>query len=566
VSNLWVAQVLGTIADLLEIQGEEQFKAAAYRRASRAIAHSSEDLLGLAREGRLRELDGVGKSLAAKIEEILATGSCRYLEELALEVPLRVRELLDLPGVGPRTASRLFRELGITGLEELEVALGNGSIERLPGLGAKRAAAIARGVAELKSARAAGHPLGQVLPWAEALRARLAAASGVQEVTICGAARRWRETVDVLELVAAADPPEPLREVFQQLFAPYQVQIGAPHHLSAQGGPAGPVELRIVPPGRHVAAVHQCTGSTGHLVKLRRWAERRGVQSGEGVATPDGMPPAVTGEPQLYGFLGLQYIAPELREGRDEIEQAAAGLLPDLVEAADIRGDLHVHSNWSDGTASLEELAAAVPGYEYLAVTDHSVSLAITGGLDARRLQEQKEAIARVNAQHPDGTRLLSGVEVDIRRDGSLDLDDQVLAGLDVVVAAIHSGLRQDRATLTSRLEQAVKNPHVDIIGHPTGRLLGGRQPDLPDLEHLLAMAAATGTAFELNGSPERLDLNDTWARRARSHRVKLSLASDAHSLAGLKDLRYGLGMARRAGLEAPDLLNSRPLGDLLRR
>lgn len=551
-SNLWVAGVFNTIADLLEIQGEEQFKAAAYRRAARAISGSPADIRELAREQRLQELDGVGKSLAAKIEELLATGSCRELEELARKVPLRVQELLALPGVGPRTASRLFHELGIASLEQLEAALEAKGLEQLPGLGAKRVAAIARGVSELKSARAGGHPLGRALPWAEALRDQLAGLYGVREVTICGDARRWRETVDALELVAAADAVEPIRERFQQLTAPYT---------------AGPVELRVVPPARHVTAVHHYTGAAAHLAQLRAWAGDRGLQLfPEGVITHDGVPLAVRDETELYGILDLEYITPELREGRGEIAAAACGRLPDLVEYADIRGDLHVHSNWSDGTASLEELAAGAAGYEYLAITDHSASLAMAGGLDAGRLQEQQEAIARVNARRPDGPRLLAGIEVDIRRDGSLDLDDQVLAGLDVVVASIHSGLRQDRATLTSRLEQAIKNPHVDIIGHPTGRLLGGRQPTLPDLDHLFAVASVTGTSFEINATPDRLDLNDTWAHQARSHRVKLALSSDAHSLAGLKDLRYGLGIARRAGLEAPDILNCLPLTDLLQR
>jgi DNA polymerase (family 10) len=567
VTNLWVAGVFTTIADLLEIQGEEGFKAAAYRRAARAIAGSSADIVTLAREKRLQELDGIGKSLAAKVEELLATGSCRDLEELARKVPLRVRELLELPGVGPRTASRLFRELGITSLEELETALDSGSLEQLPGLGGKRAAAIAQGLSELKSARAGGYPLGRALPWAEEIRDQLAGLYGVQQVTICGDVRRWREQVGAVELVAAAEAVDSIRDGFLELCSPYPVVAVTPHHLSAREGPPVPVELRVVPPAMQVAAVHHHTGSAAHLVELGDWAGTRGLQlTGEGVRTAGGVPLAVADEPGLYGLLGLDYIAPELREGRGEVASAAAGRLPDLVEHAAIRGDLHVHSNWSDGTASLEELAASAPGYEYVAITDHSTSLALTGGLDARRLQEQKEAIARINARHPAGPRLLAGIEVDIRRDGSLDLDDQVLAGLDVVVASIHSGLRQERETLTSRLEQAIKNPHVDIIGHPTGRLLGWRQPTVPDLDHLFSVAAATGTAFEINASPDRLDLNESWAREARSHRVKLALSSDAHSLAGLKDLRYGLGIARRAGLEAADLLNCLPLTDLLRR
>lgn len=565
-ANARVASVLETIADLLEVEDREAQKAGAYRRAAQSVRRHAQDVTELADAGRLRELHGVGPALAAKITEILATGSCAYLERLRSGLPPRILELLSVPGLGPRTAGLLYHRLGVGDLDRLEQVLASGEAENLPGLGPRRARALAAGLAAVRRHETDRRPLGEVLPGAERLCALISGWEGVEEAVVCGSIRRFRETVGDIDLVAAAADPPAVVAAFTALPGVRRVTSSGDTRASVVMDWLGQVDLWVVPPEQLPAAVHHATGSPAHHVRLRGLARQRGLNISEyGVARADGAALEVSAEADIYRCLDLPYIPPELREDSGELEAAARGELPELVEAGDLRGDLHVHSRWSDGTASLEELlqAAEARGYEYLAVTDHSQALAMARGLDAARLAEQCRSIATLNAGGG-RARLLTGVEVDILRDGRLDLDDEVLAGLDVVVASAHLGLRSDG--MTERLEGAIKNPHVDIIGHPTGRLLSGRGGASVDLERLLGLAARTGTALEINASPDRLDLGAEWARRARECGVRLAISSDAHSLAGLDDLRYGVGTARRGWLEPKDVLNTDSLPELLAR
>ncbi len=576
ISNPDVARVLSLVGDLLEIKGgDEAAKAAAYHRAARSVEHYPVDVATLHREGRLREIPGVGEALAKKISELIETGSLAYYDRLAAEVPPGVLEMTRIPGVGGKTAGLLHRELGLTGVDELEEAVRSGALRRLPGLGPKKEGAILRGIAAVRH-RPEGLPLSVARPAALSLAGDLAGLPGVVRAEPAGEVRRWCEWVKAVEVVAAAEDPAAVVAAVRRL-------PGVREVVEAAGEPGGglavtvlqstgpAVDVRLVPPGLFPAVLHHRTGSVGHLAALGRRAESRGLLLGPGgLGAPGEEPLSVKSEADLYRHLGLPFIPSELREGAGEIEAAGEGRLPRLVELSDIRGDLHVHSDWSDGTASLEELARAgqLLGYEYLAVTDHSRSLAMARGLDERRLLTQKEAIERIN-QDLEGFRLLAGVEVDILDGGELDLPDSVLAEMDLVIASVHSRLGQPGDRMTARLLAAVENPHVDILGHPSGRLIGRREASALDIDAVLEAAARTGALLELNSSPERLDLKDVHARSARDKGCRVALGTDAHSPRYLGDMVYGVATARRAWLEPQDLANTRPwpeLSRLLRR
>lgn len=585
-SNTEVARVLDLIADLLEVRGgEDAPKAMAYRRASRSVEGYPEEIEVLCREGRLREIPGVGEALAKKIGELVDTGRLGYYERLAAEVPPGVLEMLRVPGVGVKTAGLVWRELGLAGVDQLEQAARSGALRRLPGLGPKKEAAILRALAAFRRG-SDRYPLGLALPAGLALTEEVSRLPGVRKAALAGSARRWRDTVGDLNLVAATSDPEATAEAFAGLPG---VTVVKPDGAGGAGEPGGAdveetnptaaagriaallhpgfrVDLRLVAPEVFGGALRHFTGSTEHNRCLAEKAASRGLVLDERGLSREGKVLPAAGEEEIFGQLGLPLIPPELREGGREIEAAEAGGLPPLVEVGDIRGDLHVHTDWSDGTASLEAMAEAgrALGYEYVAVTDHTKALAVTRGLDEKRLLEQKDAIEALNAKlEGEGFRLLAGTEVEILANGELDLPDSVLAELDIVTASLHTGLRQPPERTTARLLAALKNEHVDVIGHPSGRLIGRREPSGLDLEAVLEEAARRGTLLEINASPERLDLKDADARRAKEKGCKLVISTDAHHPRNLGDIVYGVATARRAWLGPQDIANTRPWKEL---
>jgi len=562
--NLEVARVFLEIAGLLEVLGGDPFKIRAYRRAARSVETHQGDLEEMASTGRLQEIPGVGKALASKIQEILESGTCRYLEELQAKVPAEVLQMMRVPGVGAKTAALVFRELGIIGLDELETAAKARKLRDIPGIGEKKEEAIIKGIEALRR-HGERVLLGIALPVAQAMAGYLRSLPQAVDVSVAGSLRRMRESVKDIDLVASSRDPLALVEAF--------VSMPGVKDVIRKGGTeatvvtsVGNVDLRVVEPGQFPAALHHFTGSREHNVRLRGIARKAGLRINEyGVFREDGEALDISTEEDIYGALGMAYVPPELREDMGEVEAALDGPLPQLVGKEHIKGDLHVHSTWSDGVATISEMAEAARarGYRYLAISDHTSSLRIAGGLDEEGLREQAREIEGVNRGLED-FRVLRGTEVDILASGRLDLPDAVLEDLDVVVASIHQGFSQSRETLTERLEGALKNPHVDIIGHPTGRLIGRREPYPLDLERVLDLASKTGTAMEINACPDRLDLKDEHARKAASLGIKIAINTDAHDASALPDMRYGLGVARRAWLGPSDVLNTMDLEDLL--
>ncbi|MGE5576552.1 MAG: DNA polymerase/3'-5' exonuclease PolX [Syntrophothermus sp.] len=600
--NIEVAWVFRELADLVEISGDNPFKARAYRAAAHAIEALPAPLAQLEAEGKLREIPGVGEAIAKKINEILATGTSALLERLRAQIPPGVIEMTAIPGVGPKLAHTFYHELGISTIPQLYEAAKARRLRELRGVGVKLEQKILRGIEFLES-RGIAHreggplplpgfgdpspaiPLGVALPIAEEIRAELARVSVVARVEIAGSLRRRREMIGDVDLLAASEAPERVMELFLKMPQVWKVLAQGPTRASVLTRAGIQLDLRVVAPHEFAAAWQYFTGSAQHNVKLRHLARQRGYKLNEyglfradsdsdgARGNPAGNAPGdrgrdeINSEADLYRRLGLAYIEPELREGRGEIEAAAQGALPELVELGDLRGDLHVHSTASDGIATLEQLlsAAEARGYEYLGICDHSRSLAIAHGLTAERLGQQGEVIKEFNARA--GVRLLRGIEVDILSDGRLDFPDEILAELDLVVASVHSGFKQDGQTMNRRIEAALKNPHVDILGHPSGRMLGRRPPYQVDLDFVIETAARTGTVLEINASPERLDLNDIMTQKAVEHGVMVAINSDAHSLEQFNNYpSYGVAVARRGWATAENVLNTLTYRELLKR
>jgi DNA polymerase (family 10) len=544
--NRDVALLLETIAGLLELQGEGQaFRARAYRRAARSILGSTESVAALAAAGRLTALPGIGRAIAGKIEEFLETGTSRYLEELRLLVPAELLEVVSLPGVGPRTAILLHRHLGIVDREGLAAAARDRRLRTVPGIGPRREAAIREEVTR-SYARQGWVPLPAAHRLARERADWLRAQSGVTRVEVAGDVRRWRDTCETIVLLATGPDLRRIEETFRS---------------APSGEPAAcPIELVVAPPGAFAVTLVRLIGSAAHWQRLIARASALGLRLDERGLFRDGQAAPLTDEAELYELLGLQWIPPELREDRGEIEAAAARKLPRLLELADVRGDLHAHSDWSDGLASLEDMAEAARGrgYAYLAITDHSPTLAMIRGLDEPRLRRQVQAIASLNQTlHP--FCLLTGIEVDLLADGRTDLPAEALHGLDVVIGSVHTRLRLDREAMTGRFLRAAEEPAVDALGHLTGRLIGQRDPYELDLDRVLEACRRTGTWLEINASPERLDVDDGTARKAKEHGVKLVLGTDAHAPVCLEDMVWGVAIARRAWLGSEDVVNCLP-------
>lgn len=558
-TNLALARAFFEIADLMDLNGDSSFRANAYRRGARAIEGLPEDIRNVHSAGKTREIPGIGPVLADKIDEWLSTGSIKHLEALRETVPQGVVEMTNIAGVGTKLARRFYVELGIGNIEELEKACRQRRIRTLKGLGARTEWNILRGIEAIK-ARGKQVPLGVALLLARSVQAHLEHFPVVDQVELSGALRRREEMVDEIDLVVSTPDPPAVLELFAGIREAEGAMETQPHHqgkMQLKAGPCLEVVARV--PDEFIWALWQTTGSKRHVEQLKARADslnigitKEGIESNGSVLRP-------ASEADIYHMFDLPLIPPELRQGRGEVEAAALGTLPKLVELGDIRGDLHCHSRWSDGVLTVKEmaLAARAKGYEYLAICDHSQSLRIANGLDPHRLRLQHAEIRRVEEEI--GFRVLSGIEVDILADGSLDLPDDILAERDIVVASIHSGFRQDRKQLTDRVLKAMENPHVDVVGHPTGRLLGRRAPYSIDMDQIIRRAAATGTVLEINASPDRLDINEVYARQAMSSGVRMAVNTDAHSQAELDNMHLGVSVARRAWLTSEHVINTWP-------
>ena len=567
-NNQEIAQVFESIAGLLELKGEQVFTIRAYQRAARTIDHLPMELERMVREEQdLKQLPGIGKAIDEKIRELITTDRLEFYEELKAEFPDGLLRLMEVPGIGPKTAMRICQELGISTVEALEQAIEVGALAKVPRLGEKSAQNILRHIRSLRS-KDRRVPIGKALPVAEEIIAALRQVyPGLGEVNVAGSLRRFRETVGDIDVMGTAEDPAAAIDAFVELPMVVEVLGHGPKKASVYVEAGLQVDFRIVPAEQYGSLLQYFTGSQQHNILLREYANRRGLSLNEYGITVErtGELETFADEESFYARLGLQYIPPELREGMWEIERAERHALPRLVEEGDIRGDLHLHTNESDGRNTLEEMveAARRRGYEYIAITDHSQGRGIANGLSLERLRAHIAAIRALDLRTPD-IKLLTGSEVDIRADGSLDYQDEVLRDLDVVVASVHSAMGQDEETMTQRIIRAMRNPYVTAIGHLTTRLLGQREPIAVDLEAVLQAAAETGTALEINASPERLDLKDLHVLRARELGVSLCINTDAHTTDGYAAMRFGVAVARRGWCEPHHIVNTRPCSDFL--
>jgi DNA polymerase (family 10) len=564
-TNTEIAAALDELGDLSELDGAAIYRVVAYRNAAKAVRESPVSVLSLARQGRATELPGVGQTIQEKILALADTGDIPAAAKLRATFPPGVIDMTHLPGLGPKRVKRLFEELGIDSLEALRAAAEEQRIRALKGFGPKAEEAI---LASLRLAgageRAARVVLDKALAIADPLIAALTQHPASEHVELAGSARRMTDTVKDLDVIATATDPLALAtaattlELVESAATPTEAGVRLRTHTGIR------VDLRIVAPDQFGNLLQHLTGSKQHNMALREAAVRKGLHVSEYGVLDDatGATRGCATEREVYALLGLEYIEPELRENRGELEAAATKTLPDLIEQTDLKGDLHCHTTASDGTASIEQMAIAArdAGYEYLAITDHSASFGFGDEVSADRLREQ---IARIRSTHIDGLQLLAGSEVNILPDGRLDYDDALLAELDWVIASVHSSFRMNAQQMTERIVKAIEHPLVDAIGHPSGRKLERREPYAFDLERVIEAAARTGTMLEINSNPDRRDLTDVHARAAAAAGVPIVINTDAHRTAGFAVARYGVATARRAWLTATQVANTRPWHEL---
>ncbi len=555
--NQEVAEIFRRVAALLEIKGDNPYRIRAYQRAAQNIEALTKDIEELARKGQLSRIPGIGADLAQKIQEILQTGTLSLYEELKREIPTELLQFLEIPGLGPKKAKLIYETLGITSLEELEKACREHKIARLPGMGYKTEEKILRGIKLLRQ-KVGRRPLGEVLPLAEDLVAYLRRKAPVDRISVAGSIRRRRETVKDIDVLVTSERPLAVMQVFVEYPLVEEVLLQGETKTSVRIKPGIQVDVRVVDPECWGAALAYFTGSKAHNIRIRELGVERGLKINEyGIFRGE---KRVGGreEEEVFAAVDLPWIPPELREDRGEIEAAREGRLPRIVAYEEIRGDAHVHSKFSDGTMSLEEIAqrAEALGLSWVGVCDHSQSLKVAGGLDIKALMEKKRAIEEFN-RRSQRVKLIFGAEVDILADGTLDYPDEVLAEIDLVIAAIHTGFQQSEAQLTERAVRALKHPLVHALAHPTGRLLGEREPYALDIQEVIRVAAAQGKALEINAYYKRLDLNDLQARAAKEAGVKLLIGTDAHIVDQMDYLPLGVAVARRGWCEKEDVLNS---------
>ncbi|MBX6364284.1 MAG: DNA polymerase/3'-5' exonuclease PolX [Gemmatimonadetes bacterium] len=561
--NLEIARTLEQVADLLEIQGANVFRVRAYRNAARTVSSLGRPVAEMVAAGEdLRQLPGIGEDLSAYLTELVETGRLTLLDELEKQLPGTLSELVRVDGIGPKRARLLHDRLGIDSLAALRKALEAGQLATLRGFGAKSIERIRRSLDEVE-ARGRRYRLADADQLVRPLLEYLRQAPDVEALEAAGSFRRRMETVGDVDLLAISARPAAVMRRFTRYPDAVRVEAAGTTRGTIVLRSGLHVDLRILPRRAYGAALHYFTGSKAHNIEIRRLGLERGLRISEyGVfqLKRAGGARRIGGarEADVFRAVGLPWIPPELRENRGEIEAARAGTLPHLVDEGDIRGDLQVHTTWSDGRDSVEAMARACAtlGYAYLAITDHSAAVTVAGGLDPARLERQWREIAGVR-RRVRGVKILRGMEVDILRDGTLDLPDEYLDRLDVVVVAVHSHRTLSRTAMTDRIVRALEHPAVDILAHPTGRLIGEREPYAVDIDAVLEAAAARDVAVEINAQPDRLDLSDILARRARELGVRLVIDTDAHSVDQLRYMTYGVAQARRAWLEAGDVVNT---------
>ncbi len=566
--NLELSRIFEQIARILKIKGENPFKIRAYEKITLVLENLPIDIETIYRQGGLNNIPGVGTGIAKKIEEFLTTGKLEYYEKLKETIPSGVIELLDISEVGPKTAKLLYEQLDVDNIEKLEKAVKEHQIKDLPGMGEKSETNILRGI-ELYKRRKERFLLGLALPLAEEIVENLSQLKETEKINFAGSLRRKEETIGDIDILVTSQKPEKIMKTFTSLPQVKEILAEGPTKSSVITKDDIHVDVRVVEPISFGAALQYFTGSKAHNIKLRELALKRNLKINEYGIFDVKTDRRIAGEreEEIYQILNLPFIPPELREDRGEIEAAQENKLPKMIEYSQIRGDLHLHTKWSDGAHTIRQMAEAAKkrGYKYIAITDHSQSLKFAGGLTEERLREQVELIQRINRELSDFT-ILTGIEVDIKSDGSLDFSDEILSKLDVVIAAIHSGFKQESKIITERIIKAMQNRFVNIIAHPTGRLLGYRESYQVDINEMMEVATETGTIFEINAYPERLDLNDVYCRMAKDKGVQLAIETDAHSADGLATMDLGVAVARRGWLEEKDIINTLPLDKLLQR
>ena len=563
--NKELADLFGRMADILEFKDENPFKISAYRKAARIIGDLTQDIEEIAEDGKLKDVPGIGEGMAQKIVEYLKTGKVSKFEEVRKGVSDALIAIMDIPGMGPKTLSMIHKEKGISSLSQLEKAVENGSLVGLPGIGEKKVENIKRGIQLLKQSKGRMN-LGIAFPVAKRIVEALREKAGSRKIERAGSLRRMRENIGDIDILATGPNKEKIIHTFTHLPEVKEVLASGETKASVIVEGSIQIDLRVVEEDSYGAALQYFTGSKGHNIHLRGIAKTKGIKINEYGVFKGEKKIGGKEEEDVYRALGMDWIEPELREDRGEIEAAQEDRLPKLVKEPEIKGDLHVHSNWSDGTSPIEEVArtAQKRGYQYVAICDHSKSLKITHGLDESRLVKQIEEIDRINEKMK-GFQILKGSEVDILNDGRLDLSEKVLEKLDLVVAAVHSGFKQEKEKMTKRIVRALENPFVDVLAHPSGRLLGARDPYEVEIDEVMEAAKQYGKALEINAYFERLDLDDIHCRKAKEMGIPLAIGTDSHHLDQMWMISLGVAVARRGWLETPNILNTLPLKGILK-
>jgi DNA polymerase (family 10) len=564
-TNKELADIFTLIADLLQIRGEVIYKILAYRKAAESLTSLGRDARAIWEEGgipALIKIPGVGKAIAEKIDELLSTGELTFLNKLSGEIPLSLAELMPVPDLGPKKIKLFYDELGISDLAGLENAASEGQLRSLAGMGEKSEAKILAGIGSLKRRQEIGDrtPIEKAWPFAQEQLAMLRGLQGVTAAEAAGSLRRMRETVGDLDILVAASDSAPVMKAFTTQPSVSRILGQGNTKASVEFTSGMRAQIWVHPPERFGTALQYATGSKDHNVRLREIALGRGLSLSEHALsdTSNGKEVLCATEEEVYDALGLQWVMPELREDRGEVKLAQTKALPTLIKASDVNASLHNHSNYSDGKNTMKEMALAAieKGYKVLAFTDHSYGLAIVQGVTAEDLLKQRAELDALQDEFGDRIRLLLGVEMEIRADGSLDFEDDVLAQLDLVIGALHVSLRQPREQVTQRMLNAIHNPYVNIIAHPTGRQIPDREPADLDLDVVFAAALETDTALEINANPRRLDLRDIYAKRAMEMGIKLSINTDAHHASHYDYLHFGIAAARRGWVTADSVIN----------
>ena len=571
-SNQEIAALLDRIGDILSIQGENRFKIIAYQRASDVIEHSSRGVQDVWQgdTANLRAIPGVGEAIAEKLDELFRTGQMGYYEKIRAQIPEGLVDMLAIPGVGPKTVSKFWKEFNITTLDGLKQALENPE-KNLPGIGDKTIENLKQGIGTI-GLHTTRVRLAVAFYFADELMDDLkrACGSAIEKISPAGSLRRLRATIGDLDILVASDEPEKILDAFVKLPQVREVLAKGDTKASIVAHNGIQCDVRVLEPARWGTAMQYFTGSKEHNIRIRDLALKKGLSLSEWSYTrvKSGKEILCADEKQVYAQIGMDWIPPELREASGEIEAALAHKLPKLIQLEDLKGDLQCHSKWSDGSATIREMAdgAMQRGLKYIAITDHSQGLGVARGLDPKRTREQWKEIDKLNKEYGDTFRVLKSVEVEIRADGSLDLPDDLLAGYDIVLATTHSALNQTREKITERVLKAMRHPLVDIFGHPTGQLIGTREPSALDLEQVFRAAIETGTILEIDGTSERMDLTDVNARRAVELGIPLVIDSDAHNPEGFDDLRWGIAMARRGWITKQAVLNTLEWDELRKR